>query len=349
MRNVDGAAIAADSIELAKMHDIGWQVVVAKNSHKVGDKVVYFEIDSALPIMPQFEFLRAKCYKAITNAENAIIDEFFRIKTIRLLGTLSQGIVIPLSAFDDIISADIDVGTDVTALLQVRHYDEIMSDYDTSTTSQQIGTFPTAYVPKTDEERIQNLVTYFTDPVIRNMTFEVTEKADGSSMTILYSPTIRPEQPFFMCSRNTEVENVPGTHWSVVVDRIVARTKLEQFYTETGNEYAFQGELVGPKINGNRNKYQKLHWLVFRIWDIKKQEFLTPQERYDVCAQLGFEHVPVIEHAQIFAKLPTLDDMLLYVDGNTAQHNPREGFVFKSMDGKITFKCINNNYLLRQK
>jgi hypothetical protein len=47
----------ADAIELVIVN--GWKVVVAKNvGHKVGDYVIYCEIDSFLPIKEEFEFLR---------------------------------------------------------------------------------------------------------------------------------------------------------------------------------------------------------------------------------------------------------------------------------------------------
>ena len=51
----------ADRIELA--HVLGWQCVVNKGQFKEMDTAVYFEIDSFLPIRPEFEFLRKSCYK----------------------------------------------------------------------------------------------------------------------------------------------------------------------------------------------------------------------------------------------------------------------------------------------
>lgn len=43
----------ADMIEVA--HVLGWQCVVKKGEFEVGDLGVYFEIDSFLPIKPEFE------------------------------------------------------------------------------------------------------------------------------------------------------------------------------------------------------------------------------------------------------------------------------------------------------
>ena len=51
----------ADAIE--KIRVLGWWVVVKKGEHKPGEKVVYCEIDSLLPERPEFEFLRASCFK----------------------------------------------------------------------------------------------------------------------------------------------------------------------------------------------------------------------------------------------------------------------------------------------
>lgn len=51
----------ADSIELAKV--LGWQCVVKKGEYKVNDLIIYFEVDSFLPIRPEFEFLRNSSYK----------------------------------------------------------------------------------------------------------------------------------------------------------------------------------------------------------------------------------------------------------------------------------------------
>ena len=73
----------ADAIELAVVD--GWQVVVAKNvGHQVGDLVVYCEIDSFLPIEPEFEFLRKSSYKKMGDQEG------FRLKTIKQLPSLQQ-------------------------------------------------------------------------------------------------------------------------------------------------------------------------------------------------------------------------------------------------------------------
>src|SRR4051812_39405747 len=87
----------ADAIE--KIRVLGWWVVAKKGEHKLGDKVVYCEIDSLLPERPEFEFLRASSFKPaqVDETGSVVIPAGFRIKTIKLRGQVSQGICFPLS------------------------------------------------------------------------------------------------------------------------------------------------------------------------------------------------------------------------------------------------------------
>ena len=92
----------ADKIEVATV--LGWKVVVSKTDNfHVGDKVVYIEIDSKVPERPEFEFLR---------------DRKFKVKTIRLRGQYSQGLILPMS----ILKHDYAEGTDVTKELGITYY-----------------------------------------------------------------------------------------------------------------------------------------------------------------------------------------------------------------------------------
>lgn len=76
----------ADRLEYA--HIDGWHCVVGKGEFKEGDLAIYFEIDSKLPEVEPFtsmEFLKSKNYK---------------IKTQKIRGEYSQGLLVPLSAFN---------------------------------------------------------------------------------------------------------------------------------------------------------------------------------------------------------------------------------------------------------
>jgi len=141
----------ADKIELA--HVGGWKVVVAKNvGHKQGDRIVYCEIDSFLPLEPEFEFLKKSSYKRTPNGK-----EGYRLKTIRLRGQISQGLIIPLSDAINIIkrrnggvySEMLEEGKDISRLLGIVKYVPPVPAQLQGTTKRY---FP-SFISKTDEER----------------------------------------------------------------------------------------------------------------------------------------------------------------------------------------------------
>lgn len=77
----------ADRLECA--HIGGWHCVVGKGEFQVGDPAVYFEIDSQLPDVEPFssmEFLKSKNFK---------------IKSQKIRGEISSGLLMPLSAWID--------------------------------------------------------------------------------------------------------------------------------------------------------------------------------------------------------------------------------------------------------
>ena len=63
----------ADRIETATV--LGWQCVVKKGDVKVGDLVCYIEIDSIVPDIPYFDFMK---------------ERNFRVRTIKLRKQISQ-------------------------------------------------------------------------------------------------------------------------------------------------------------------------------------------------------------------------------------------------------------------
>jgi len=113
----------ADNIEVATIQ--GWKVVIKKGEYKVGDKVIYFEVDSFLPIRPEYEFLRPSSFKTLYDG-----SEGFRIRTIKLRKQISQGLVMPIDMlpFDDTgITQEYQVGDDVTNIMSVKKWEVPLS------------------------------------------------------------------------------------------------------------------------------------------------------------------------------------------------------------------------------
>ena len=338
----------ADKIELA--HTGLWQCVVSKNQFKVGEKAVFFEIDSALPVEDlRYEFLKTRCLKRWSKGPR-LLKEVIRIRTCKFKGEISQGLFMPLSSYPELTLEEQTVGFNLTEKLKVLHYDEIaehmfLLNRKAQLSGDQKGPFP-SFIPKTDEERLQNLPEYFTEKL--DVEFECTEKFDGSSLTIFYAPTIRACDPFGVCSRNFELKINETSNNNFVA--MAKELDLENKLKNLNLDIAIQGELVGPGINSNRDFYEDYDYRVFRIYDCKNRKFLPPLERRNLCERLNLKHVKIIkDNWKVFQDFKTFNDFLEFVQGKTDRGYEREGMVWKSIDGFTSFKVINNQYLLNEK
>lgn len=363
----------ADRLSVATMKGKGWNVVTGRDEFKPGDIAVYFEIDSYLPADDErYSFFRERCLRKFVSKSGQILREGIRIKTCKLRGVVSQGLLMPISSFPEItpealaaINPDVEVldfqhcvGTDLTSLLRVEHYDEIKAALAPQTSvsipsDAKLADFPTDFIPKTDEERIQNLADYF--ETMKGRSFEITEKRDGSSVTMFYSPTIDPENPFGVCSRNMRLKPVTDKGavprpWEMAA-KIGAEEKIRRACEKLDMELAFQGELQGPGIQSNPDVLSDFQWDVFKIWSIKTQRYLLPSEAARMCEMVGFNYVPVIDpDCSVFDRFHTIDELLKFAEGKTSKGNEREGLVFKTNEYPYrSFKAVSNKYLLGEK
>ena len=183
LRPIEGA----DKIEVAQV--LGWECVVKKGEFKVGDKIIYVEVDSVLPEKPEFEFLRSRK---------------FRVRIIKLKGQVSMGLVLPIG---DHLPRYYDVGVDVTEMLGITKYlspsekEEIeQEEIKIRNERNKLKKFMMRYswyrrlflpkkqksswpywVSKTDEERIQNIPEVLS--TFANEKVYITEKIDYQSVT----------------------------------------------------------------------------------------------------------------------------------------------------------------------
>jgi RNA ligase (TIGR02306 family) len=329
----------ADKLELATVD--GWRVVVQKNAGlRAGDLVVYCEIDSFLPIHPMFEFLRASSFRSTQH-----LGEGFRIKTVKLRGALSQGIIFSIADIKEIIGDfDLTPGTDLTEALGVKKYEPFIS---AKLAGQIRGTFPN-FIPKTDQERIQNIAGEVNDMLMAGRLFEMTLKMDGSSITLYHNNGITG-----VCSRNLELKLDDENNTFV---RTAKATGLLDKLAATGN-YALQGELVGPGVNGNWDKIPKHEIWFFDIYDIDQQTHVDPLtfKRLSDEWQLHGEHSHVVPVLGVYTEAQhtpvELCDALLQIASDTQSINNSiaEGVVFRAIDGpRYSFKAISNKYLLAE-
>lgn len=311
----------ADAIECASV--LGWKVVVKKGEHQVGDLALYLEIDSVPPDAEQYRFLWKNADMRPNN---------FRIKTIKLRGQISQGILFPLNMLDD--HAFVQEGDDVTDVLQVTKYEPPLPNGGTNIEGQFFDG-----VTKTDEERVQSAEGAKRLARLRGRPYYITEKQDGSSMTVAVHDGI-PK----VASRNYRLADLPDSaYWNA------ARRGGLLDWVRTYPEWAFQGELVGPGIQNNRLGLKEHECRIFNIYDRDEGRFLSLSEMIDVTSGLAVSLVPIVEVGFLFNY--TQEQLLTLAEGKYAgTTNEREGIVIRSNDGdldRVSFKAISNRYLLK--
>ncbi len=326
----------ADRIELA--HVLGWQCVVNKGQFQPMDLGVYFEIDSFLPIRPEFEFMRSSSYK-----KTDIMGEGFRLRTQRFRGQISQGLLLPLSQFPE-IPAEAELGEDVAELLGVKKWE---IEERVSTGGTMIGTLPYD-IPHTDETRVQEnpeLIQAFA-----GLEYYISTKMDGSSHSIGID-----ENGFHVTGHNYEYKDDGSSSFYELVKARGYQGKVEAYVHDKGlKTLTIQGELCAPGIQRNRLRLTKPEWYVFTVRVDGKRVGLD--EMLAICETLGMEHVPIEEvGTDLPSKYPTVEAVLERADGEYPNGGKKEGIVVRPTEpvfcplisASLSMKIVSNKYLLK--
>lgn len=310
----------ADALEIAVID--GWKTVVKRGEFKPGDRCVYFEIDSLLPVKEEYEFLRRSCY-------NKRLDGF-RIRTAKIRGRISQGLALPVPDEYQLLP----VGSDLTDELGVTKYEKEPWRAPGHPNAPRESNWP-SFIEKTDEPRVQNCVKLLR--IYAGDSFYVTEKLDGSSATYFKKDGV-----LHVCSRNREIEEDDGSPYWEMAHKYSMHENLPE-------GYVFQGEIVGPKMNGNRLGMKDRDLYIFTVLNIEdgKRLWLVPSEI--IATGCGLNFVPIIDCDY---ELPwNAFEIIDYATGKS-ELNPekeREGVVLRKFDNpSVSFKAISNTYLLAE-
>lgn len=358
IRPIEGA----DRIEVVQI--LGWNCVAKKGEYQVGDKVIYFEIDSLLPDIPAFEWLRGSSWSQKLNK--------YKISTHKFRNQISQGLVIPAKDLKELYtqinckngeinimpSAIIDPlieGEDLTEILGIEKYEPPVSNGSLGETISHEW-----YVPKTDEERIQVCADNVLPEYIGKTDWYASIKLDGTSCTAgLF------EDAFLIGGRNQfyKDENMYTTTVRKYGD---IEKHLRDYQKLTGKYIVFQGELCGPGIQSNKLGLKEKEWYIFNVF-ISDTGKMDSYEKVDLlrmlnfCDDFGLKHVPIIEHDYKFSfdgysnNDEIVNGLLNYVDNikyrtyfeDAAPSQIAEGLVFRKNDMTNSFKVISNKFLLK--
>lgn len=359
----------ADKIE--KITVLGWHVVASKSeNHKIGDLIAYVEIDTQLPNISMFEFLK---------------DRKYRVRTIKLRGQVSQGLIIPLRELEKNFKIDISKlkeGDDITSLIGATKYDpeaekenklikqemnsnknafhkflmkyKIYREFYKHIQKPQKSGFP-SWIRKTDEDRIQVLVDKFNEIIEKNNTdkpiyFDSTEKLDGQSATFFIKKdkilNIIPQYEFGVCSRNLRLKTPSNSsYWTIAKKHDMEGILKDMIKKYNANSIVIQGEICGTGIQGNKYQIDGYKLFVFNLI-IDNKRYRT-QEVKNILKPYKIETVPILDTNVLL--LPSIDEMVKNAEGKSKIYSKsdREGKVWRSCIGDLSFKVINPKFLLK--
>lgn len=325
----------ADKLNIAKV--LGWEVVCAKSDNlEKNDKVIYFEIDSLLPSDKKWcEFMK---------------DKKYRLKTCKLRGVLSQGLIMPLKILEEYNLStnpdDYEENQDLTKILDIKKYLND-SDEDMPTKDGKISTYPSEFgFSKTDEPRIQSSPKLL--GLFKGKPYYATLKYDGTSST--YFMDYNNNKEFYICSRNQRRPYDVNDVYSISADKY----KIKEVLEKCKGKYAIQGETFGPKIQKNPLELKALDFVVFNVYDYEDKKYLDYQQVIDFCKSNGLNFVDVILEGESFDyDIEKLKELSKGFYKGTKNH--REGLVFRLKNNfwtnyeRASFKIINDDFLLQKK
>lgn len=326
---VDVRPIAgADAIEAVTVR--GWTLVTRRGEFTPGALAVFFEVDCFLPVEdPRFAFLAPRGTKVFDGRTGHVL------KTAKLRGVYSQGLALPVAQFPELADPEAlrDAGEDVAARLGVVKWE---APVPAQLAGVALGPFPTQFAPKTDAERVQNLVAVYDDLCAR-AAWVATEKIDGTSVTF-----VRDAGQLRVCSRNLEL--VPaGTTQARLAESLKLLDALED-----GD--VVQGELFGEGIQANPLKIRGQRLAIFAVLRDRR-----PLPRAAWPASLAAHAAPVFDDLRLPASVP---EAIAQADGIGSKVTPgqlaegvvwhaADGATFDALDGRGCFKVISNKWLLK--
>lgn len=368
IRPIEGA----DRVEVAIVN--GWHIMVRKDQFKPGDLAVYFEIDSKVPAEEPFMFLEPKHFKIKTQKyfKGTVIsqgllmsfEDFGWEKDAYKLGDfLTQKLKVTYAVEED--NARKASSVDKYKKMAQRHGKlfshqpfrwlmrrtwgkKILFLFFGKTSDKKTG-WP-AWVAKTDEERVENMPWIFDN----KSPFVATEKIDGTSTTFTMKRGKFGKNDFYVCSRNV-VFDKPDKNcfydtnvYIEMAEKYDIEKILESILTDdpTLDWVTLQGETYGAGIQKRDYGLKEHRFAGFNFitskegrWDsVRAAKFMT---------QYNIPWVPILDENYILPD--TIEELRAFShsEGSRIDGVIKEGIVFRSQDGSMSFKCVDPEFLMK--
>lgn len=368
IRPIEGA----DRVEIAVVN--GWHIMVRKDQFKPGDLAVYFEIDSKVPAKEPFMFLEGKHFKVKTQKyfKGTVIsqgllmgfEDFGWDKDTHKLGDfLTKELEVTYSVEEDNIrkAPSVDKYKRMAQRngklfahqpfrwLMRRTWGKKLLFIFFGKKGDKKATWP-VWVAKTDEERVENMPWIFDN----KSPFVATEKIDGTSTTFTMKRGKFGKNDFYVCSRNV-VFDKPDKNcfydtnvYIEMAEKYNIEKILESILTDnpTLDWVTLQGETYGAGIQKRDYGLKEHRFAGFNFitskegrWDsVRAAKFMT---------QYNIPWVPILDENYILPD--TIEELRAFShsEGSRIDGVIKEGIVFRSQDGSMSFKCVDPEFLMK--
>lgn len=345
----------ADRLDLVTVK--GWQCVTGKGQFSPDDLVVYIPIDSILPI--DIETI-------LFPPDSKIKLHKSRVKTIKIRGEISQGMVVPPA---ELGLASLSEGIDVTERLGITKWEPPIKGSPQSNCQPKKKKDKNPYFHEyTDIQHLKNYPDVFDDntPVI------ATEKIHGTNFRAGYVPehsrtwwqkiihTVRNwlnlpmRYEFAYGSRRVQLQY--KKNWNGFYDENVYHRMVRKYHLDTilCNGVVVYGEIYGDGIQKGYN-YGLNGEVDLVVFDVMHNgEYLDYFRAKELCKDLGLRFVPEV-YAGSYGTFKFYDRDFVSGPSMMEPVQPiREGVVLRPWQeqhckaGRAVFKLLNPDYLLRK-
>lgn len=324
-----------NNYSIEKIKVLGWEIIVHRGDFKVGDLGIFFEVESFLPELPRYDFLRRTSYK-----RNSLVGGGFLIRTKYINGNFSQGLFMPIKDFPEIDFTDMEIGTDLTRRLNVKWYKE-PEDHRDFGNGIKIFHYK---IPKAYEPRLQSAE--YLNEYLKGKPFYITEQIDGINILI-----VKEHKVIRVFANDMEIrDNDKSSVWKMLHQKGIVNALK---YSE---DVFIYGELFGPGIKKNRLKAKELDFRFFDLGDPNTGKFYSFDEWHKILLKTRLseilEPVKILEIGTDYQHTP--DELKKLSVGNYDNNGgKREGIIIRprqemEINGeRVSFKVLNNYFLLR--
>jgi RNA ligase (TIGR02306 family) len=349
----------ADRLDIATIK--GWQCIVRKGDYKEGDKVVYFPIDSILP--PRLE-------ERLFPPESKIKLHKSRVRTIKIRGSISQGLIVRMEEINADTGKFGGVGHDVTKWLGVTKYEPpVKAQRGLGGRMRSKKQTNLHFHKYTDIENFKNYPDVFKEGELVSVTEKI-HGTNGRAGWVKYDCNtwwkrvkrffgIIPEYEFVFGSHNVQLQDkpkIPNYYKKEISVNVYAEAVKKYRLKEIiPNGVVIYFEIYGSGIQkgytyGCKDGERKL--VVFDIKDERKNAYEDPYKMVAVCDYLNLPTVRELYRGPFdlekIKKLATGDSVF------EPSQKVIEGVVIKpvkertSYMGRTILKLLNDEYLLKK-